>query len=65
MRVDRVLKGRFKGKTFQFRVHSPTKSGLKLKGKYTVEAKLVNGKYTVEQDQWMRPPVGPNQGLAH
>jgi inhibitor of cysteine peptidase len=52
MHVDRVLRGQFKGKSFQFRVHSPAKSGLNVKGKYTVEAKRVDGKYTVDQNQW-------------
>jgi predicted secreted protein len=52
MQVNHVLKGQFKGMTFQFRVHSPTKSGLKLKETYTVEAKRFNGKYTVDQYQW-------------
>jgi predicted secreted protein len=57
MQVDRLLKGQFKGKTFQFRVHSPTQSGLKLKGKYAVEAKRIEGGYTVDQNQWTRPPA--------
>ena len=64
MQINRVVKGQFKGKTFQFRVHSPTKSGLTLKGKYTVEAKRADGKYTVDQYQWMRRPVAPNKGSA-
>jgi predicted secreted protein len=65
MHVNRVVKGRFKGKTFQFRVHSPTKSGLTLKGKYTVEAKRVKGKYLVDQNQWSRPPVVPGKNSAN
>jgi predicted secreted protein len=55
MQVDRVVRGQFKGKTFQFRVHSPSKSGLSVKGKYTVEAKVADGKFTVDPNQWTRP----------
>jgi predicted secreted protein len=65
MQVNRVVKGQFKGKTFQFRVHSPTKSGLTLKGKYTVEAKRASGKYIVDPNQWTRPPVVPGKSSAH
>jgi predicted secreted protein len=54
MQVTRVVKGRFKGKTFEFRIHSPTKAGLKLNEKYTVEAKRTKDGYTVDQDQWRK-----------
>ena len=55
MRVDRVVKGQFKGKTFQFRIHSPALSGLEVDKKCTVEAKRTKDWYTVDQNQWMRP----------
>ena len=54
MRVDRVVKGQFKGKTFQFRIHSPALSGLEVGKKYTVEAKRTKDGYTVDQYQWVR-----------
>ena len=59
MRVDRILKGRFDGKKFQFRIHSPAKSGLKVRAKRTVVAKRTADGYTVDQYQWMTPPVVP------
>jgi inhibitor of cysteine peptidase len=55
MQVNRVVKGQYDGKTFQFRVHSPTRSGLKVRGRYTVEAKRTAGGYAVDQNQWMQP----------
>ena len=64
VQVDRVVRGQFQGKTFQFRVHSPEESGLKLNGKYTVEANRSDGKYTVDQFQWTRP-AAPKKNPAH
>ena len=55
VRVDRVVKGRFEGKTFQFRIHSPAMSGLEVGGKCTVERGAAKDGYTVDQNQWMRP----------
>jgi len=60
MRVDRVVKGRFDGKKFQFRIHSPALSGLKVREKRTVEAKRTADGYTVDQYQWTNPPVVPD-----
>jgi hypothetical protein len=54
MRVDRVVRGQFGGKTFQFRVHSPSLSGLEVGKKYTVEAKRTKDGYAVDQHQWNR-----------
>jgi hypothetical protein len=46
-RVLRVLKGRFTGKRFDFRVHSPTKSNLRVGYTITIEAYRVPGGYRV------------------
>lgn len=54
-RVDKVAKGRFDAKTFDFRVHSPSRSGLELKGQYTIEAIRTTEGYRVDQHQWNRP----------
>jgi predicted secreted protein len=62
MKVNRVIKGRFRGTTFQFRVHSPARSGLKLNERYIVEAKQSNGKYVVDPNQWTRPSSAPLGG---
>jgi hypothetical protein len=59
MWVDRVVKGEFKNKTFQFRIHSPSLSGLKVGEKYTVEAKRTKDGYTVDQYQWREEPKTP------
>jgi hypothetical protein len=55
MRVDRVVKGQFKGKSFQFRIHSPSLSELEVGKKYTVEAQRTKDGYTVDQYQWTSP----------
>ena len=54
MNVERVLSGEFVGKTFTFRVHSPSKSGLVVSRSYTVEAKWTGDGYEVDQLQWRR-----------
>jgi inhibitor of cysteine peptidase len=59
MQVDRVVKGEFKGKTFQFRIHSPALSGLKAGQKCVVEAKRTADGYTVDQNQWLGNPTKP------
>lgn len=72
MRVDRVVQGQFSGKTFQFRIHSPSLSGLKVGKTYTVEAKRTADGYTVDEFQWMererlkasKPPGGPKPLVA-
>jgi predicted secreted protein len=58
MKVDRVTKGQFQGKTFQFRIHSPSRSGLETGQKCTVEAKRTADGYVVDQNQWMMRPLG-------
>lgn len=54
MNVEQVLAGEFPGKTFAFRVHSPSKSGLVVGGSYTVEAEWTGDGYQVDQFQWQR-----------
>jgi predicted secreted protein len=61
MQVDRVVKGEFKGKTFQFRIHSPALSGLEVGQKRTVEAKRTADGYTVDQNQWIAGRTPPPQ----
>jgi predicted secreted protein len=53
MKVHRVVKGEFKGETFQFRIHSPALSGLEVGQKCTVVAKRTADGYTVDQNQWI------------
>jgi hypothetical protein len=55
MRVDRVVKGEFKDKTFQFRIHSPTQSELEVSKSCTVVAQRTKGGFTVDQYQWRMP----------
>lgn len=52
MKVDEVLAGAFAGKTFGFRVHSPSRSGLAVGGTYTVEARWNGSGYVVDPLQW-------------
>jgi hypothetical protein len=51
-RVDKVLSGNFANKTFSFRVHSPTKSGLEEGKQYKIKARRTTDGYTVDQYQW-------------
>jgi hypothetical protein len=52
-RVDRIESGEFDGKTFSFRIHSPSKSGLETGRQYVVEAMRTGAGYEVDQYQWM------------
>lgn len=54
MRVDQIDRGQFNGPTFNFRVHSPSQSGLISNGTYRVETKLTQDGYTVDEFQWNR-----------
>jgi hypothetical protein len=51
--VERVISGEFAGKTFEFAVHSPTKSGLATGGVRTVRALRTPGGYSVDPWQWL------------
>jgi hypothetical protein len=53
-RVDRIISGEFVGKTFDFRIHSPTKSGLEVGKQYIIEATLSQDGYIVDQYQWRK-----------
>jgi hypothetical protein len=52
-RVDRIQSGEFGGKTFSFRIHSSSKSGLETGKQYVVEATRTDAGYEVDQYQWM------------
>jgi hypothetical protein len=61
--VTKVLSGEFFGSTFEFVVHSPSRSGLEKGRSYTIEA-VWNGKsYTVDENQWRRRAAPPGAEL--
>jgi hypothetical protein len=52
-RVDKIISGKYEGKSFFFRVHSPSRSGLEVGKQYKIEAKWVHdSSYTVDDLQW-------------
>jgi hypothetical protein len=53
MRVDKVLSGSFKGKQFQFPVHSPAQSHLNVGKQYTIRATRTKTGYSVDELQWL------------
>jgi hypothetical protein len=53
-RIEHVTSGEFTGTHFEFRVHSPSRSGLEVGQTVTVEAKPTPEGFTVDEDQWMR-----------
>ena len=52
MHIDQIEQGQFRGRDFNFRVHSPTKSGLTSNGTYRVESRLTQDGYVVDEFQW-------------
>jgi hypothetical protein len=56
-RVDRIKSGGFAEKTFSFRIHSPSRSGLKEGKQYEVKARRTATGYAVDPEQW-RPTGG-------
>ena len=52
--VDRVVSGDFAGRTFEFAIHSPAKSGLEVGKAYTIKATWTGKGYAVDQHQWRR-----------
>jgi hypothetical protein len=50
--VDRVEAGRFDGKAFAFRIHSPSRAGLSVGQTISVKAARVEGGYVVDDTQW-------------
>ena len=53
-RVDKVLKGTFSRRQFQFPVHSPANSGLDIGRQYTIRATRTDTGYMVDDLQWLR-----------
>ncbi|MFO1058749.1 MAG: hypothetical protein U1E53_17490 [Dongiaceae bacterium] len=51
--VERVIEGAFAGRRFEFAVHSPTKSGLRLGGTYVIRATQTDAGYVVDPAQWL------------
>lgn len=58
-RVDQVLSGTFNNKTFSFRIHRPSLSGLEVGKQYRVEAKWNGNAYSVDPDQWLKKAPNP------
>lgn len=54
--VDKVVSGSLPHKTFSFRIHSPSKSGLEAGKQYTINIEETANGYTVDQYQWSRGP---------
>jgi len=52
-RVDKIESGNYGGKTFSFRIHSASKSGLETGKQYIVEANRTDAGYEVDQYQWV------------
>ena len=51
-RIDKIITGKSEGKSFSFRIHSPSQSGLEIGKQYKVEAKWAGDSYTVDEYQW-------------
>jgi len=51
-RVDRVVCGSFSGSTFQFAIHSPTRSRIEVGQQYRIVATRVPQGYEVDPDEW-------------
>jgi hypothetical protein len=50
LEIDRVVAGRFSDRTFAFRIHSPTKSGIAVGGRYELHvARSASGEYAVDR----------------
>ncbi len=52
--VEKVISGDFAGKTFEFTIHSPSRSGLEQGHSYTVRAKWRRDGYEVDENQWRK-----------
>jgi len=53
-RVDKILSGDIACKTFSFRIHSPTQSGLEIGKQYTIVATRTAEGFVVDQYQWIK-----------
>src|SRR5262245_595921 len=51
-RVDQVVCGSFSGARFQFAIHSPAQSGLRVGKQYRIVATSVPDGYVVDPTQW-------------
>jgi hypothetical protein len=51
-RVLEVTAGEFRGARFDFRVHSPSRSGLEVGATRTIHATWTGDGYLVDDDQW-------------
>ncbi len=56
MRVDAVVSGTFGGTRFEFRVHSPSRAGLRVGTTCTVTATWIGNGYRVDENQWRGAP---------
>lgn len=52
LQVDQVIRGKYPGKAFAFRVQSASMSGLEEGRQYRVEATQTSSGYMVDQNQW-------------
>jgi hypothetical protein len=57
--VDSVVAEHFSGQTFAFRIHSPTKSGIAVGGRYVIHAtRTQTGEYVVRSiEPWRNEPA--------
>jgi hypothetical protein len=55
LEVDQVISGRFAGKQFAFRIHSPARAGIVVGKHLVVEASPKHDGYVVDETQWHRP----------
>ena len=51
-RVLEVIAGEFHGQRFDFRVHSPSRSGLEVGATHTIHATWTGDGYLVDENQW-------------
>ena|ERR1019366_9718023 len=49
LHVEEVKQGKYSKPTFTFRIHSPARAGLKVGGRYTIEAAWTGQEYEVSE----------------
>ena len=54
-RVLEIIAGAFHGARFDFRVHSPSRSGLEVGATHTIHATWIGDGYVVDDNQWRSP----------
>jgi hypothetical protein len=52
VRVEEVIAGTFDGQHFSFRVHSPSRAGLREGTRCTFTARWTGNGYVVDENQW-------------